>query len=156
MPTGFVGIGNANPIEKLHLQNGNFKISNGNIMLDGGRLLIQNSTGLGSGLNQIALNSDGTIRAREIIVDLQTIPDYVFNDDYPLLSLSELKEYIQKNKHLPGIKSETEYKQEGEIKLTELNLKLLEKIEELTLYIIEINEELEKLKASKKKKIVLP
>ena len=68
--------------------------------------------------------------------------DYVFNDDYKLASLKEVEEFINKNKHLPEVPSENEVLENG-IELQEMNILLLKKIEELTLYIIELNEKLE-------------
>lgn len=89
---------------------------------------------------------NGTVRAREIQVDLAAIPDYVFQESYNLMPLEELKNYVETNKHLPGIKSESEYEEEGSIDMGELQLKLLEKVEELTLYVLEVKEENDKLK----------
>ena len=142
MPTGKVGIGTAAPSEKLEVSGGNVKITNG-------RLLIESTSGLGTGNRRIALNSDGTIRAREILVDLVTIPDYVFADTYPLMSIEELSRYIAEHKHLPGIASEKEYQAEGAIKIGELNMQLLEKVEELTLYVIQMQKEINELKNQK-------
>jgi hypothetical protein len=113
-----------------------------------GSIIIHNPNGLGDGNNQIYLNSDGSIRAREIKVDLEVIPDYVFKEDYNLMPLEEVKAFIEKNGHLPNVKSEAEFQEEGSISLTEMNLKLLEKVEELTLYLLQLEKrisELEKL-----------
>ncbi len=62
-------------------------------------------------------------------------PDYVFYDDYKLRSLLELQKYIEENGHLPNIPSAKQMEKEG-VLLKEMNLKLLEKIEELTLYLL--------------------
>jgi len=151
-PTGKVGIGTTAPSEKFEVSGGNAKVNNGNLMVNSGnvtiyngRLIIESPTGLGTGTKRIALNPDGTIRAREILVDLVTIPDYVFADKYPLMPMGELRNYIQKNKHLPGIQSESEYQEQGHINVGELNVKLLEKVEELTLYILQLEEKMEKM-----------
>jgi hypothetical protein len=109
----------------------------GDVKINGGKIILENSNGLGSGDKQVVLNSDGTIHAREIKVDLQTIPDYVFAEGYELMPLEELEEFVKTNKHLPGVKSEAQFEEEGSISLTEMNLKLLEKVEELTLYILQ-------------------
>ena len=67
-----------------------------------------------------------------------TLPDYVFEPDYNLMALSELKEFIEEEKHLPGVPSKADVtKAEGIINMTEMQMKLLEKIEELTLYTLE-------------------
>ena len=136
---GNVGINTDNPTEILH-------VKNGNLLVESGNLIIRNPNGLGAGDNQIALNTDGTIRAREIKVDLQTIPDYVFAEGYELMPLEELAEFVEENKHLPRVKSEADFEEEGSISLTEMNLKLLEKVEELTLYILDLQTQIDNLK----------
>lgn len=69
------------------------------------------------------------------------VADYVFNKDYNLMSLSETKNYINLNGHLPNIPSEKEFKENG-INVEEMQFKLLEKIEELTLHLIEQQEQI--------------
>ncbi len=64
--------------------------------------------------------------------------DYVFDKNYQLLNLSEVENYIQKNKHLPGIPSSEQMVENG-MDVLQMNAKLLEKVEELTLYTIELN-----------------
>ena len=59
---------------------------------------------------------------------------------------SELEKYISDNKHLPGIISSAEVEAQGDIDLGEINTKLLEKIEELTLYIIDLQKQIDELK----------
>ncbi len=71
--------------------------------------------------------------------------DYVFNKDYKLRSLAEVETYVNKNKHLPGVPSADEVVKEG-IDMATMDAKLLEKIEELTLYLIEMKKENETLK----------
>lgn len=71
--------------------------------------------------------------------------DYVFENDYKLLSLNELEAFITKNNHLPGIPSAAEVVEKG-IDLAAMDSKLLEKIEELTLHIIKLEKEINKLK----------
>jgi trimeric autotransporter adhesin len=71
--------------------------------------------------------------------------DYVFDKNYKLLSLGEVESYIQKNKHLPGVPSAEEVVKEG-IDMATMDAKLLEKIEELTLYMIELKKENEVMK----------
>ena len=89
---------------------------------------------------------EGKIGAREIQVTLANpFPDYVFASNYKLRSLSSLENYINQNKHLPNVPSATEVEKNGGVELGQMNTKLLEKVEELTLYIIEINKKVEKL-----------
>lgn len=84
------------------------------------------------------LEVNGTIRSKEVIVEATGWPDYVFLPEYDLLSLEELEEYITTNRHLPEVPSEAEVLESG-VKLGEMDATLLQKIEELTLYVIEQN-----------------
>lgn len=90
----------------------------------------------------------GTIRAQEVKIENTNWPDYVFSPSYQLQSLSDVERYIQENKHLPDIPSEQEVKEEG-ISVGEMNAKLLQKIEEMTLYMIQMQKEIDELKKSK-------
>lgn len=98
------------------------------------------------GQNVFAVYQNGDVRARKTTVDLLPIPDYVFKKEYKLMGLKELEQYIETHQHLPNIKSEAEYKNEGAIDLGELNVKLLEKVEELTLYTIQQQKQIDELK----------
>lgn len=81
----------------------------------------------------------GKIVAEEVVVKLQTNwPDYVFEPDYKLLSLEELRSFIKQHKHLPGVPSAKEVEENG-VPVGEMNALLLKKIEELTLHILELN-----------------
>ncbi len=81
---------------------------------------------------ELTLQADG-----DLIITGTYTPDYVFEADYPLLSLPELKAFIAENGHLPNVPSDAEVKRTGRINLSEFQLRLLEKIEELTLYTLE-------------------
>jgi hypothetical protein len=76
--------------------------------------------------------------------------DFVFEKDYNLMSLSDLNSFIHKNKHLPGIPTSEEVSKEG-IDIADMQSKLLLKIEELTLYIIEQNKRITLLEKNKEK-----
>jgi hypothetical protein len=80
---------------------------------------------------------DNIIKASEVEVKIDVWQDAVFDPDHPLMSLQELELYIQKNKHLPDIPSEAEVRENG-LKLGNMESLLLKKIEELTLYVIEL------------------
>jgi hypothetical protein len=85
----------------------------------------------------------GKIHAQEVRIDLNfPAPDYVFANDYKLKSLKEVEEFITKNNHLPEIPSAKEIEKNG-LMLAEMNMNLLKKMEEMTLYIIEMNKKLE-------------
>ncbi|MGD8782231.1 MAG: tail fiber protein [Ignavibacteria bacterium] len=94
------------------------------------------NVGIGTTRPDETLTVKGKIHAEEIIVDLN-VPhlDYVFEEDYKLKSIRELEQYVKTNKHLPGIPTSEEVKENG-LSLGEMQTKLLEKIEELTLYTI--------------------
>lgn len=85
-----------------------------------------------------ALEVNGNIRSREVKVEAAPWPDYVFSEDYPLLSLEHTENFIRENGRLPDIPSANEVAENG-IPLGEMNANLLKKIEELTLYLIEQN-----------------
>lgn len=93
------------------------------------------------------LSVNGKIRAKEIKVE-SSWADFVFEPDYKLRSLSEVEMFIKLNKHLPEIPSAKEVENNG-IAVGEMNAKLLQKIEELTLYLIEMKKENEELKSLK-------
>ena len=89
---------------------------------------------------KLAVN--GKIRAQEIKVEAANWPDYVFAKDYSLLSLKETESHIREKGHLPGIPSAEEAKANG-IDLGKMNAKLLQKIEELTIYLIQQQKEIQ-------------
>ncbi len=91
---------------------------------------------------KLAVN--GNIRSKEIKVELNNWPDYVFAPSYNLQSLSEVETFINQNGHLPNIPSAAEVEENNGIELGAMNAKLLEKIEELTLHLIEKDKQLKK------------
>ena len=95
------------------------------------------------------LDVNGTIRAKEIKV-VSDWADFVFKKGYNLPTLKEVKRHIDENGTLPGVPSEKEVKANG-VNLAETDVLLLQKIEELTLYIIDLKQEIEDLKSQIKK-----
>ena len=96
-------------------------------------------------LGDYELAVNGEIIAKEVNVNLNgPWPDYVFENDYNLKSIEEVEAYIKSNKHLPEVPSAEEVCKEG-IFLGDMNAKLLKKIEELTLYVIEQNKQIKTL-----------
>ena len=90
----------------------------------------------------LQLNNDGLLRAREIKVDLEAWPDYVFEKDYNLMPIDQLRTFINNNGHLPNVPSAKEIETDG-INLGDAAKTSMEKIEELTLYLLEINDKVE-------------
>jgi len=101
-------------------------------------------------LTNYRLAVDGSIRSREVKVDSDNWADYVFFKDYQLPSIQEVEQHIQENGHLINLPSAAEVEANG-IALGEMNKLLLEKIEELTLYVIELNKEINRLKEAQPK-----
>ncbi len=92
------------------------------------------------------LSVDGKVVAQEIVVTLDNWADYVFADDYQLQPLTEVAAFIEANNHLPAIPSEAEVAENG-VEMGEMFKLQMQKIEELTLYIIEQNKAIEQIKA---------
>ena len=107
----------------------------------------QGYTTLGVGINQpvLRLCAEGLLMAKEVKVTLTGWPDYVFGADYRLRSLSETEAYIREQGHLPDVPSATEVEEEG-LSLGEMNKVLLQKVEELTLHVIELQKQIDELK----------
>jgi hypothetical protein len=92
------------------------------------------------------LSVNGKIASIEVRVQpTADWPDYVFDHEYPLMPLDELEKSIESNHHLPGIPSAQEVK-DGGIMLGEMQTLSIEKIEELTLYLLQMNKEMKELK----------
>ncbi|MCV9930943.1 hypothetical protein OIU80_01480 [Flavobacterium sp. LS1R47] len=98
--------------------------------------------GIGTTNPDEKLTVNGKIHAKEVRIDLGIpAPDYVFANNYKLKSLQEVEEFIKQNSHLPEIPSAKEIEKNG-LMLAEMNMSLLKKIEELTLYTIEQNKKI--------------
>lgn len=120
------------------------------------RVINNGNVGIGTTVPDQKLAVNGTIHSKEIIVDTNIAPDYVFQkyytgvselkSDYTFPTLTEIENFTKKNNHLPGVPSAKEAQEKG-ISLGEMSNILLQKIEELTLYTIEQQKELERLKA---------
>ena len=103
--------------------------------------------GIGTTTPNYLLDVKGTIRADEIIVNSGSA-DFVFAEDYNLRSLSEVQQFIQEHKHLPEIQSAEQMEKNG-VSVNELQIQLLQKIEELTLYILQQEERIKALETEK-------
>ncbi len=126
-PAGSVGIGTHDPTAKLHVL--------GNAMI-----------GSGTPASGYQLSVNGKIISEEIKVQLDgNWPDYVFQKNYTLPTLPDLEKFINLNHHLPNIPAASEVEKDG-ISLGDMQKRVLEKVEELTLYVIELNKQNEELR----------
>jgi hypothetical protein len=113
------------------------------------RFTIDNSgnVGIGTTSPDEKLTVKGKIHAEEVKIDLSVpAPDYVFESDYKLPALNNLKSYVNKNHHLPEIPSAKKMARDG-LNLGEMNTLLLKKVEELTLYLIEKDQQVNSLQS---------
>ena len=102
-----------------------------------------------TGATGYVLAVNGKAIAEEVRVELAgSWPDYVFDSSYELMPLEQLKKEIETNKHLPGIPSAVEMEEQGGVDLGAMQTKLVEKVEELTLYILQLKAQNDKLQQS--------
>ena len=166
---GDVGIGTANPTAKLEVKTGDgygivhtngtvrvgtyigsnggwvgtqtnhplyFFANNSNALMT---VTANGNVGIGTITPTYKLSVNGSIRTKEVIVE-SGWADYVFDETYTLASLENLEKYIRQNKHLPNIPSAKEIEENG-LKVGDVEKRMMEKIEELTLYIIDLKKQ---------------
>lgn len=116
---------------------------------NGNKLMVKTNGNVGIGTNTplSKLSIKGYMESQEVQVKA-TVADYVFSSEYQMMSLEELENYILINKLLPRIQTQNDVDENrGLVKLGELSVSLMEKVEELTLHIIELNKRLKVLEA---------
>lgn len=134
--TGYVGLGNENPSQKLDVS--------GNIICNKmgiNEAIPENDTSI------YRLFVDGGIKTRDVKITGSGWADYVFYDDYKLMPIAELEKFINKNKHLPGIPSAMEIEHEKGYEIGDMQKKLMEKLEEQALYIISLQKQVDELRS---------
>ncbi|MDR3705770.1 MAG: hypothetical protein P4L28_07695 [Paludibacteraceae bacterium] len=104
------------------------------------------NVGIGIGSPAYPLDVNGTIRAKEVLVNLDGGADFVFEDNYKLKNINELSEYVKENKHLPDVPAAADMVKNG-VDMGEFQVKLLQKVEELTLYTIQQQKEIQSLRS---------
>lgn len=135
------------------LNNVNSKRYNGQILFEVNTNILQvptvyvrSTNEQGDGMWTKLIHSEGIQRingkliAKEVEIKVDTGADFVFKPDYNLMPLSEVESFVKENQHLPNIPSEKEMKEYG-LNVNDMQIKLLQKIEELTLYVIELKKE---------------
>jgi hypothetical protein len=148
-PTGVAKIGFYTSATQTYLQTHTnndllFSTNNGVAQMV---LTTAGNVGIGTSNPTYKLSVNGNVRTKEVVVETAWA-DYVFAKDYKLPSLIDVEKYIKENNHLPEIPSAEEIQTNG-LKVGEVQTKMMQKIEELTLYIIEMKKEIELLKAKK-------
>ena len=135
---GYFGYGGvASQLELVNFLNGPMVLfTNG---LSRMTILGNGNVGIGTSNPTKLLSVNGTIQAKEVLVNTGW-SDYVFNPDYHLRQLSDVAAFIKENHHLPEIPSAAEVREKG-VNLGEMQSKLLAKIEELTLHMIQADEQ---------------
>lgn len=129
---------NNGAVSKLYLNNDGGDVS---MCYSGGNVLI----GAAEPAAGYLLSVDGKVMCEELKVQLsENWPDYVFDEDYKMHSIGELKEFVKTNKHLPGIPDAEEMK--AGIAVGDMQTKLMQKVEELSLYIIQLQDQIDALK----------
>lgn len=110
-----------------------------------GTARITNSLRIGNGFY---CDNAGNLKVKNLRVTLTDWADFVFADSYRTMPLAQLERYIAEHRHLPGVPSAAEVEQEG-VDVGEMNKMLLQKVEELTLYIIDLQKQIDNLKTNK-------
>ena len=135
----------------LHVENG---ISTGGTININSNNINLNANGSASFSNQVTIgngflcSADGSLKVKDLKVTLSGWSDFVFDDGYRLMPLGEVERYIDAHRHLPEVPSAQEVEENG-VDVGEMNKLLLQKVEELTLYVIDLQKQIDELKSSR-------
>lgn len=113
--------------------------------INGGSLNVDGEINCKGKMKVAEINSD-QINTKDIKVEMNNAADYVFDESYNLKPLNEVETFVKNEKHLPGIPSASEMAKEG-MSVSQMSNLLLEKVEELTLHMIEMQKQIDELKA---------
>jgi hypothetical protein len=139
--SGKIGINNTNPSEKLTLTDGNLKIENGKLFIG----INANNVSTINKNTFTAFISNGILSEDFYMFPKSTWADHIFSNGFKLSNLKDVDDFIKKNQRLPDIPSASDVEEYG-YSQHDLTVKLLQKIEELTLYTIERDKKIEQLK----------
>jgi len=150
-----IGININTPKAKLHIKGGGTDTTSSLLVNNSAnaevfRILNNGNIGVGIATPQTKLAVNGTITTMKVKVTQTGWPDFVFSSNYRLPELPQLEKYIAAYRHLPGIASAAEVEKNG-VDLGDNQAAMLQKLEELTLYVIRQNKEIESLKEENKK-----
>lgn len=128
-------------------------LGNGKLIIDAGgsfRWTMNEDNHINYGYGQHPVGYLMSIQGKILATDFTALavpqwPDYVFGDEYKLWPLADVKKFIEENKHLPNIPSAKEIEKNG-VQLGDMSKRLMEKVEELTLYILQLQEQVDELK----------
>ncbi len=139
-----IALGDADKVFYLYGSKASFKLYNPSKVMALHINAEDGNVGIRTATPQSEFAVNGTITAKEVVVTTEGWSDYVLKDDYKLMPLDELERSIEKNGHLPDIPSAEDVKKNG-VSVGKMQAKLLQKIEELTLHMIEQNKKIGKL-----------
>lgn len=161
---GYLGVGTSAPDKPLHVM-GDMKLSWPWTWLEisqqgaypsirtSANKFVFNKPIYSNGINVTGEIHSDSIKTGAIVVESVSGADFVFDNNYDLLSLDDVNAYIQAHGHLPAIPSAEQMQQDG-VDMSKFQIQLLQKIEELTLYIIKQDERIKELENKESRQII--